>query len=123
MSELRTFSSPFFPEIELNRDLPYSVHIHSAYSGKIRTRKNSKFGHFSHSASFQFKQNGPEIFAKAFKKMKMCIQEKSLYEFPSQMLLNHLQSIEMFIYNFYRRYFTYNRHMSLDICFFKIYVF
>ena len=42
------FSCPYFPVFGLNTEI-YSVnlHIYSAYR-KIRTRKNSVFGHFSH---------------------------------------------------------------------------
>ena len=46
-------SGPYFPAFGLNMEI-YSVNlrIQSEYR-KIRTRKNSTFGHFSHSACFQ----------------------------------------------------------------------
>ena len=50
MSKYGVFSVPYFPVFGLNTET-YSanLHIHSEYR-KIRTRKNSVFGHFSRSA-------------------------------------------------------------------------
>ena len=45
MSKYGVFTGPYFPAFELNTEI-YSV-IQSEYR-KIRTRKNSVFGHFSH---------------------------------------------------------------------------
>ena len=49
VSEYRVFSGPYFPVFGLNKKI-YSVNlrIQSGYR-KIRTRKNSVFGHFSRS--------------------------------------------------------------------------
>ena len=47
--QIRSFSGPYFPIFELNTGIYSSnLRIQSEY-GKIRTRKNSVFGHFSQS--------------------------------------------------------------------------
>ena len=46
MSKYGDFSGPYFPAFGLNTER------YGRY-GKIRTRKNSAFGHFSHSVTFQ----------------------------------------------------------------------
>ena len=46
MSKYGVFSGPYFPVFGLNTDI-YSVNLCSqSKNGKIRTRKNSVFGHF-----------------------------------------------------------------------------
>ena len=52
VSKYGVYSGPYFPVFGLNTEI-YRVNllIQSEYR-KIRTRKNSAFGHFSHSASF-----------------------------------------------------------------------
>ena len=48
MSKCGVFSGPYFPIFELNSEI-YSVNLRIQFEyGKIRTRKNSVFGHFSH---------------------------------------------------------------------------
>ena len=51
VSKYGGFSGPYFPALGLNTEI-YSVNfrIQTEY-GKIRTRKNSVFGHFSRSES------------------------------------------------------------------------
>ena len=51
MSKYGVFSGPYFPVFEMNTEI-YGVNlsIPSKY-GKIRTRKNSVFGHFSRSVN------------------------------------------------------------------------
>ena len=51
VSKYRVFSGPYFPAFGLNTERYFvSLPIHSKW-GKIRTRKYSVFGHFSHSVS------------------------------------------------------------------------
>ena len=46
------FSGPYFPEFGLNTEIyGVNLHIYSEYR-KIRTRKNSVFGHFSRSTNY-----------------------------------------------------------------------
>ena len=48
---IRSYSGPYFPAFELNTEI-YSVNLRiQSECWKIRTRKNSVFGYFSHSAS------------------------------------------------------------------------
>ena len=55
MSKYGIFSGPYFPAFGLNTErYSVSLRIQSEY-GKIRTRKNSVFGHFPHSACFGHK--------------------------------------------------------------------
>ena len=50
--QMRSFSGPYFPVLGLNMEI-YSVNLRiQPEYGKIRTRKNSVFGHFSRSAMF-----------------------------------------------------------------------
>ena len=52
VSKYRVFSGPYFPAFGLNTErYELSLRIRSK-CGKIRTRKNSVFGHFSHNGSF-----------------------------------------------------------------------
>ena len=51
----RVFSDPYFPAFGLNTERYFvSLHIQSE-CGKIRTRKNSVFGHFSRSEENAFR--------------------------------------------------------------------
>ena len=50
VSKYRVFSGPYFPAFGLNTEI-YLVNLRiQSKCGKIRTRKNSPFGHFSRSA-------------------------------------------------------------------------
>ena len=52
VSKYRVFSGPYFPAFGLNTER-YSVSLRiQSECGKIRTRKNSVFGHFSRSAPY-----------------------------------------------------------------------
>ena len=52
MSKYRVFSDPYFHAFGLNMER-YEVSLRIQFEcGKIRTRKNSVFGHFSHSVSY-----------------------------------------------------------------------
>ena len=52
VSKYRVFSGPYFPAFGLNTErYELSLRIRSK-CGKIRTRKNSVFGHFWHNGSF-----------------------------------------------------------------------
>ena len=47
--QIRSFSGPYFPVFGLNAEIyEVNLRIQSKY-GKMQTRKNSVFGHFSHS--------------------------------------------------------------------------
>ena len=49
VSKYRVFSGPYFPAFGLNTEI-YGVNLRiQSECGKIRTRKNSVFGHFFHS--------------------------------------------------------------------------
>ena len=51
--QIRIFSGPYFTVFELNTEIcSVNLHIPSEYR-KIRTRKNTVFGHFSNSVNFQ----------------------------------------------------------------------
>ena len=47
----RVFSGPYFPAFGLNMERHFVSLCIQSECGKIRTRKNSVFGHFSHSVS------------------------------------------------------------------------
>ena len=57
MSKYGVFSGPYFPVFRLNTEI-YSVNVRIRFEyRKIRTRKNSEFGHFLRSVHFSnFKQ-------------------------------------------------------------------
>ena len=58
VSRYGVFSGPYFPVFGLNMEIyRVNIHIQSEYR-KTRTRKNSVFGHFSHSASNCKKKGG-----------------------------------------------------------------
>ena len=61
VSKYGVFPGPYFPVFELNMEI-YSVNlrIQSKYR-KIRTRKNSVFGHFSRSVAYQLIASSPKI--------------------------------------------------------------
>ena len=48
------FSGPHFPAFGLNTEIYYSVNLRiQSECGNMRTRRNSVFGHFSHSAGLK----------------------------------------------------------------------
>ena len=55
--QIRSFSGPYFPAFGLNTEI-HSVNLRTqSECGKIRTRKNSVFGHFSRSGFVRFVLN------------------------------------------------------------------
>ena len=57
MSIYKAFSGPYFPALRLNTERNFvTLRIQSKY-GKIRTRKNSVFGHFSRSDKVEFSRS------------------------------------------------------------------